>query len=848
MSASGLVLDKTIINLIQDGVSLIPVDADNKRPFSKWKEQKTLDEVALADDMFKHKTNAVAIRLGSKSRGLVCLDVDTKHYLGFDVDLFTEIKSMFPEWFKKFRVEKTPSGGYHILYRISDWDGKDLGGCNLASRLSTDEELNIRPDLKQRCFLEFKGEGNLTQCVPSPNYSLTKPADFFYISGKFFSELTYNEHCSLIALCRTFNKIVKRDAALPVTVTVSDFYSENPYEHFNASEDGAKVLYDEGWRVLYKAGEYVKYAKPSRGDKEKDVDASFSYKTRLYTVWTTTTDIEPKSYSPSNLLCLLKFKNDKKQLFAWLVSNGYGKIKPAIERNIIKKIARYGGALPSNISESAKTEYESERDKFTEKYPYGVFWLEGDEGGYKISREDFLSVSFDIGFRFHDNKVCFIDGYIVKFVDDNFYYNTMKDYIKEDNIDLLSCYEAFLQNSGKFMITRLTPLDKAEVLKSTKKQSYKFFTNCYVAISAEDIEILKYSELDKLIWEHSIQKRDFIRCSEKDWMGGLYCQFLSLAISGGVSDYLKRCIGYYSHEHRDEEGYWIIATESCEDPEDGGGSGKNIFCNLFEQTTTYKPTPASMIRKDNNLLQSWDGQRVFCLGDIPKNFDLIFFKDIITGNAVVNKKYINEYSISIEDMPKIIGSSNYSFDDTDPGIKRRVRAIEFTDFFTKCGGVKKHFGKMFPKDWDSQEFLYFDNFIMSCIQEYFKADNIIDKSDLTSGGWSKQFEQKYHHLYEFFNSSIEGWINYGIGINIGKVKNDKFKDDYKTFCDENNINKQYTYTMNKINKALESYCKHFGIGFDKDCVWKENNITFRGKYFFKGANVSVKDENDNTPF
>ena len=240
-----------------------------------------------------------------------------------------------------------------------------------------------------------------------------------------------------------------------------------------------------------------------------------------------------------------------------------------------------------------------------------------------------------------------------------------------------------------------------------------------------------------------------------------------------------------------------------------------------------------MIKFDNNLLQSWDGQRIFCLSDIPKKFEIIFFKDIITGNAVVNKKYINEYAVSIEDMCKIIGSSNYSFDDADPGIKRRVRALEFTDYYTLRGGVKKETGKMFPKDWVENDYLEFDNIMISCIQEYLYAENVIELKEMSDSGWIKQFEFKYSYLHDFIRDNINSWIK------LGRVSNEVFNSDYSTFIFENNLGKKMS--SHTINKALEDYCHHYKIqiqirkkgknGEDEGIVWKNEGKTIRGRLF-----------------
>lgn len=815
--------------IVDDGISLIPVSEVGKNPFvKKWRDEPNLDIIQLYDMMTRYQTSAVAARLGDASGRLVCLDIDTKYKKGFEAILFQDLQNFYPDIFKKLRIEKTPSGGYHLFYRVSGEE--TLPNCpKIASRKSTDEELLANPKEPTKCFIEIKCNGGLTQVYPSPNYGR--------INENPIPVLSWSEHMSLMNLCGTYNEIIPVATLGRISKSVSDTYSQNPYEHFDNSAEAETILEDNGWNFYKSNNTYNYYRRPGKTDNE--VSASFAPSKRLYKIFTAKTELDTKAYSPSNLLCALKFNGDKKMLYAHLVAQGYGIIKPNIEQHIIKKAALKGIPLPANISDDARFDYEMEVHRLKGKYPYGSFWAIDGETVH-ISREAIYRVSKDLGFRRHENEIVLIDGYKIKRVEQDYYYDALKRYIgKDEPENVYNSYEQFLQNSGKFTATRLDKLDTDLILKSSKYLSYKFFKNCYVRIEKDETEVLEYDNLDKLVWEENIQSRDFKIF--KNYKTGLYYDYLLKAIlkekEDSVDDYLMKCIGYYAHDYKDEEGYWIIATESCENPADGAGSGKNVFWSLLGLTSTFKTTPASMIKYDNNLLQSWNRERIFVFADMPRDFDLIFFKDIITGNAVVNKKYINEYSVKLEDMPKIGGSSNYSFDNTDPGIKRRVRAIEFTDFFTKAGGVKSYYKKMFPKDWSELEYLCFDNFIIDCIQKYIEADTVIDERKLSDTGWKKQFSQKFNHMFEFIEQNISDFASAEI------VSNDAFNTKYHSFCRDNNVKKPYSTKF--INIAIQNYCLAFGIDFDPEHHIDSHTRARRFKLSEKPINP---EELDDLPF
>ncbi len=833
--------------LVDSGVAVIPVD-DKKEPFAPFKGKKVLGLVELVDAIRFYKRDVgvdvkrVAIRTGVISLGLVCLDVDSKHKEGISERIYTDFQNLYPELLAKMRVERSPSGGLHFYYQVVGELGGDavaIQGRNLAYRLASEDELVV-DGKKERCFLELKAaDGGLVTCFPSIGYSVVKAADGLM----YFGCLSLEEHQTIFEFCHLYDEVVK---VVPIRSLKSrdSIYEEGktPFDQFNLSEKGSEVLSELGWRFFKSSGKVDMYVKP--GKKDNGIGAQFNREKRTYAIYTTNSGIEVGCYNPSSLLCKEKFNGDWSALSGWLVGQGYGKLKSFVEKDTIKKAIRDGIELPKNISEQGVKEYKDGLEKKSSKYPYGEFWLELDEGKWEISRQLLYKVSSDLGFRLHKEKVVLIDGYIIKEVDDRGYFDKLKEYIiGEDwlsvNLELLDVYEEFLQKSGKFTVSRLEVLDIGIVLRSTKKESYKFYKNCYIRIDRENYEVLNYSELSYKVWEKDIKDRHFSFLMPEELKKGLYWEFIKNAI--GWSEYLMKCIGFYAHDHRDEEGYLIITTEKCENPKDGAGSGKNIFWELFKLTTTFKSTPASMISFNNNLLQSWDYQIIFVLSDVPikkndgKPFDLLFFKDIVTGNATVNKKYINEFSIDISEMCKIGASSNYSFDDSDPGIKRRLRPIEFTDFYTRMGGVRTyHDGKMFPKDWSESDYLLYDNIIAACIQEYLAGDSIIDKVEISDTGWAKKQEQNYKHLYDFIKGSVDEWVL------LGKVSSKKLNLDYDAFREESNIGRALSGFS--INKALSEYCEHFKIPFvhsyrksngemSDGVVWKENGVGVKGRLF-----------------
>jgi hypothetical protein len=253
-----------------------------------------------------------------------------------------------------------------------------------------------------------------------------------------------------------------------------------------------------------------------------------------------------------------------------------------------------------------------------------------------------------------------------------------------------------------------------------------------------------------------------------------------------------------------------------------------VFSSLFKFTTTYKNIPGTQVQFNEKFLQSWSGQRVFSISDVPKRFDFVFLKELTTGSGILKKLFRDEVALESKDMPKLIISTNYSYEVTDGGLKRRIIPIEFTDFFTRQGGVNAYFNAMFPEDWSAEDWSGFDTIIVQSISAYLAANGRLSPAPLTATGWVKQYEQMFGQLtHQFIANNMESWL-YKV-----EVKNEDFMAQYRAFCMENNIQNKYQLSTTLMNRALEDYCDHYGIDFDKHHQLKLNNINYKCKRFTK---------------
>ncbi|MES2428293.1 MAG: bifunctional DNA primase/polymerase [Bacteroidota bacterium] len=790
------------------GFNLIPVrDKDEpgdgkkaKSPFRNWTEYKTkkIEFKELLTWLDYHKTEAVAVVCGTISGGLENIDIDTKHEPGIDAFIFSDLKALYPELFEKLRIHKTPSGGYHLLYRVHDH--QPGSSCNLAERSATETELLEKPKRPTYCFIELKGEGGLSQMPPSAGYSVYQDRPV--------PDISWHDRCSIVNLMKSYSRVVKHEVEYKPTKSESDYYDENPFYHFNTSDKAACILTDNGWKNSRQMNsQFIYFTHPE--SKHTGVHASFNKKTHVYRIFTSNSQFDPeKKYNPATVLSILLHNGDKKQTFRYLVNNGYGKIKSYREEKIAKRAATNNKPLPANISNVGIALHAAISAKMEQLHPYGIFWIDEPDKEIQVDRMALYSVSEGLGFMlFGDSLVKIVDG-IIYDQESRDYFDCVKSYIKEEDTDLykriINSYESFIERHGKFTITRLSILNKDQILNDTKTHCYKPYSNCVIEITATSINEIPYDQIDKFVWHKLIQQRPYEAVP-----GGRYMDFLQKAI--GINDYLYSCIGYLSHRYKEENSSFILAlTEQCENPEDGGGSGKNVFCKLFEHTTTFMSTSGEQVSYDSKFLQSWKNEKIFCISDPPKSFKWGFLKDLTTNDGMIKKLYQDEATVLCEDMPKFIVPTNFSYDGNEPGIKRRIRQLEFTGFFTVSGGVDVHYGCHFPKGWNSDDWAGYDFVITTAVQKWISSMKI-PKMPLSAGGWSKQFEQNYGYTISGFMK--EYWATFA---RLKFITLDQLRSWKDLYCKENDVIDKYKPTSHKLNKAMAEWALNNGFSHNKD--------------------------------
>lgn len=297
---------------IEAGMRALPADRETKRPIraiGKWKKYR--DRAPTDTELsawFANGPDAVCILCGGASGNIEIIDFDAGG------ELFDAWRDRIPAGLRdKLVVERTPSGGYHVIYRC---ESPVCGNMKLAQRRIDDDRVVT--------LIETRGEGGLFLCSPTEGYELAQGA----LANP--PALTEDERDVLLGAAWDLNEYT------PPVVDGPSVYTEprrarvscsasigptcRPGDDFNARGDVAALLAKHGW-VRVKGGENEYWRRPG---KESGISATLKDGV-FYVFSSNAAPFEPnRAYSPFSVYALLEHGGDFEQAAGSLRLSGFG--------------------------------------------------------------------------------------------------------------------------------------------------------------------------------------------------------------------------------------------------------------------------------------------------------------------------------------------------------------------------------------------------------------------------------------------------------------------------------------------------------------------------------------------
>ncbi len=758
---------------------------------------------------------APIIICGKGSGNLMVIDIDVKYGPGIDAKYFKAIQDLYPDLWKRLRIHKTPSGGYHILYRTVVFVEMEKANPKLATLEGQTE-----------ACIEMRTHGGYAMAPPGVEYTVHQDVPI--------PTITVEEHEALVALAVIFNEVVK-PKFIRSTKTYDSVYDENPFEHFNSSPAAEKILENNGWEVYKETEQFIHFTRPG---KDGGVSASFIKDKRLYHVFTSSTSLEPETFTPAFLRCKLEHNGEYKQFYPVLCKEGFGKHKRDYEAKVIRKAAETGKPLPANFSPEAHDELKVAIEAKNSKYPHSIYWeYNPSNDSYSIQRQLLKDFLFSWGVRLHNGEPCIIEGQFIRKLKESKKQNGTRDlydflasWIREEEqqvyLKIQHELSKFWQGSGEFIVTILSKLDTSKILKSNAKTCYKFFRNKIVEITKDGVYELDYEErIDNLIWAEAVIDRDWNYVGPEVQEKCMYGDFLRKAINGDQK-YVRMIIGFLCNGYKtDSEGYLIALMEPM-DASMGGGTGKGFFIKILRFWTSVLITNGLAVKKDiDQLIQNWTGEEIVHLSDLPKWVNLADLKHVVTDDSQRKLLYKDIQNIPVEDMPKFAISGQYGLDtEGDGGVKGRIRQLAFSGYFGRLiNTIRDEYGGDCPQVWDTPERCkamgweegstndwdgYF-SYIADSVKDYLGSRRLEMAEDpgLWLKGWDVRFSNGDSWLREAIEAKIADWAK------LEYVTNGQIWEWYEGVCKACSIPQQARIKggVGRLHKGLCEYGEKSGL-------------------------------------
>ncbi len=241
--------------------------------------------------------------------GIEVIDIDTKH------DPTGNIEKEYFEWvkmwtggeeaLKKCLLQKTKSGGWHLIYKTDIHQGN----TKLAKKAGSKEAV-----------IETRGAGGLVFVAPTPGYEIKRGsfADLQYLTDK---ERDLLIRCAIECGDREPEvQVEQTPAMMPQTAGAP------VWEDYTAKMDLLSLLTSHGWQVKQKAGKVIRLTRP--GSKSGDIHASIiqgkSGVDLFYPFTTATAYSNEKCYDAFGVYAVEVHRGDRKAAAKDLYAQGYG--------------------------------------------------------------------------------------------------------------------------------------------------------------------------------------------------------------------------------------------------------------------------------------------------------------------------------------------------------------------------------------------------------------------------------------------------------------------------------------------------------------------------------------------
>ncbi len=369
--------------------------------------------------------------------------------------------------------------------------------------------------------------------------------------------------------------------------------------------------------------------------------------------------------------------------------------------------------------------------------------------GFTRYETDSIATSSDDSFAFVK-----IDGNVIRNFSRQQIIDYVVDFIKKEydfdrfrfvdsNILLNKFYKGMKTLFSKDLFARVKTEHPILINRDTADKTFIYYKNGFVTVTKDSIDFQSYEEMNGSVWEKQMLDRDFKLMdldNHKDgdpYPHGVFADFcyriadINFVSQDDISEEerekinrrfesLCSILGYLMHDFYDYKLKAVLLTDSTLSEASEGRTGKTLLAKMLSYVRSYTEINGKDFDSGNkNKYEDVTlGTQVVHLNDVKtrgKNrFD---FEDVfndVTEGMIVNAKYMTPF----RQFSKMIISTNKTLNITGASQRDRIIEFEMSAFFGESNSPHEYYGQWFGRDWDSNEWAKFDNFMAVCARVF----------------------------------------------------------------------------------------------------------------------------------
>ena len=220
-----------------------------------------------------------------------------------------------------------------------------------------------------------------------------------------------------------------------------------------------------------------------------------------------------------------------------------------------------------------------------------------------------------------------------------------------------------------------------------------------------------------------------------------------------------------SSNKKNSEAYCIIySDEGSNDIANAGGRGKTLLLEMISKVLTRLYKGKNDWRKDDKfaLAGLQKHNTLIVHDDVPAGYDWIANYTLITGDMEVQPKYVNPFTLTFKESPKIVVTTNNAvrYNENADSTNRRYREYKFSKFWNINRTPSDYFGGGdFFDDWSEQDWREAFEFLVRCVQVFLNKGVIPIAYDKAFDNYVATFndarEQEFERIFNELDSELE---------------------------------------------------------------------------------------------